>query len=256
MRRKFVAGNWKMNTLRQSAVDLAATLARELAAGAADVQVAVCPPFSYLVPVSEAIRGSGVELGAQNACYEKPGAFTGETGVDMLKDVGCAWVILGHSERRAIFGETDELIAKKVKASLAGGLQVILCLGETLVQRQHGQTEAVLESQLAGSLAGVSAGDLAQMVIAYEPVWAIGTGVVATTEQAESAHAHLRRWLANRYNPVQAQAMRILYGGSVKPDNALALLSQPDIDGALVGGASLKAADFLAIVRAASAAAK
>jgi triosephosphate isomerase len=250
MRRKFVAGNWKMNTLRQSAVELAGALAKAIPTQLPKVQVAVCPPFPYLEAVRTAIAGSGVELGAQNAYHENPGAFTGEVAIPMLKDVGCAWVILGHSERRAILGETDDLVAKKVAASLRGGLPVILCVGETLAQREANQTETVLDSQMAGSLAGIDAAAMANVVIAYEPVWAIGTGVTATTEQAQSAHAHLRSWLKNRYNPQVAAATRILYGGSVKPDNAGQLLGQPDVDGALVGGASLKAADFLAIIQA------
>jgi triosephosphate isomerase len=251
MRRKFVAGNWKMNTLAQSAGELASALAQALPGKLPQVEVAVCPPFPYLAAVGAAIAGSGVELGAQNASHEKPGAFTGEVAIEMLRDLGCAWVILGHSERRLIMGESNELISKKTLAAIAGGLPVILCVGETLAQRQANQTESVLDSQMEGSLAGVDAAALEKVVIAYEPVWAIGTGVTATTEQAQSAHAHLRTWLKSRYNPELAQATRILYGGSVKPDNAASLLGQPDVDGALVGGASLKAADFLAIVRAA-----
>lgn len=250
MRRKFVAGNWKMNLVRQSAVELAGAIAKAVPAALPKVQVAVCPPFPWLDAVRGVIAGSGVELGGQNVYHEQPGAFTGEVAVGMLKDVGCAWVILGHSERRAILGESDELISKKVAASLKGGLPVILCVGETLAQRQANQTEAVLDGQMAGSLAGIETAAMDQVVIAYEPVWAIGTGVTATTEQAQSAHAHLRRWLTNRYNPGVAAATRILYGGSVKPDNAGQLLGQADVDGALVGGASLKAADFLAIIQA------
>jgi triosephosphate isomerase len=197
------------------------------------------------------VSGSGVELGAQNAWHEKPGAFTGEIAIEMLLDVGCRWVILGHSERRLIVGETDELISRKTRAAVAGGLDVILCVGETLSQRQAGQTEQVLDSQMLGSLAGIDDRAFASIVIAYEPVWAIGTGVTATTEQAESAHSHLRKWLATRYNPRIAAETRILYGGSVKPQNAGSLLEQPDVDGALVGGASLKFDDFLPIIRAA-----
>lgn len=249
MRRKFVAGNWKMNTLRASAVELAAAVARA-AGGASQAQIAVCPPFPYLAAVADAIRGSAVELGAQNVYHERPGAFTGEISVDMLKDTGCVWVIVGHSERRLILGETDALIAKKVAAAIAGGLRVILCVGETLAQRQAGQTEQTLDTQLDGSLTGIAVEAMSQIVLAYEPVWAIGTGVVATTEQAQSAHAHLRRRLANRYNSQVAEATRILYGGSVKPDNAAGLLAEPDVDGALVGGASLKAGDFMGIVQA------
>lgn len=251
MRRKFVAGNWKMNTLGQSAVELARVLAQALPQAMPQVQVAVCPPFPYLATVGAALAGSAVELGAQNVSHEKPGAFTGEIALEMLRDLGCRWVILGHSERRLIMGESDSLISKKVAAALAGAVPAILCVGETLAQREAGQTEAVLDSQMQGSLAGVDPAAMNQVVIAYEPVWAIGTGVTATTQQAQSAHAHLRSWLATRYNPSVAEQTRILYGGSVKPDNAQSLLGQPDVDGALVGGASLKAADFLAIVRAA-----
>jgi triosephosphate isomerase (TIM) len=203
--------------------------------------------------VKDAIAGSGVALGAQNCYHEKPGAFTGEVAVDMLLDVGCRWVILGHSERRLIIGETDELISRKVAAAISGGLPVILCVGETLDQRQANQTEAVLNAQMGGSLATADEGAMAQIVIAYEPVWAIGTGVTATTEQAESAHRYLRSWLSSRYNSGVAEATRILYGGSVKAQNAAALMGQPNVDGALVGGASLKADDFLPIVRAAEA---
>ncbi|HTI52062.1 MAG TPA: triose-phosphate isomerase, partial [Planctomycetaceae bacterium] len=201
MRRKFVAGNWKMNTLVRSAGELAAALAQALPAKLPRVQVAVCPPFPYLATVGAAVAGSGVELGAQNAWHEKPGAYTGEIAVEMLRDLGCAWVILGHSERRLILGESDELISKKSVAALQGGLPVILCVGETLAQRQANQTESVLDSQMQGSLAGIDAAAMEKVVIAYEPVWAIGTGVTATTEQAQSAHAHLRSWLKSRYNP-------------------------------------------------------
>jgi len=251
MRRLFVAGNWKMNTLSRTAVDLASALAKAVPAGLPQVQVAVCPPFPYLAQVGAAVAGSGVELGAQNVWNEKPGAYTGEVAVDMLVDVGCQWVILGHSERRSILGETDELILKKSLAAVAQGLSVILCVGETLSQRQAGETEKVLDGQMQGSLAGIDEQTFSKFVIAYEPVWAIGTGVTATTEQAESAHLHLRRWLQTRYNSGVAAATRILYGGSVKPQNAQSLLEQPDVDGALVGGASLKLDDFLPIIRAA-----
>ncbi|HEY2250745.1 MAG TPA: triose-phosphate isomerase [Planctomycetaceae bacterium] len=251
MRRLFVAGNWKMNTLGPSAVELAAALAKAVPAPLPAVEVAICPPFPYLAAVATAIAGSGVELGAQNVWHEKPGAYTGEVAVEMLVDLRCRWVIIGHSERRQILGETDEIISKKTLAALAKGLSVILCVGETLAQRQAGETERVLDSQMQGSLAGVAEQAFGKIVVAYEPVWAIGTGVTATTEQAESAHLHLRKWLGTRYNSSIAAAMRILYGGSVKAQNALALMEQPDVDGALVGGASLKVDDFLPIVRAA-----
>ena len=240
-----------MNTLRQSAVELAGAVARAVPAELPAVEVAVCPPFPYLAAVATAIAGSGVELGAQNVWNEKPGAYTGEVAVEMLVDLGCRWVIVGHSERRQILCETDQIVSKKTLAALAKGLSVILCVGETLSQRQAGETERVLDSQMQGSLTGVVQQAFGQIVIAYEPVWAIGTGVTATTEQAESAHLHLRRWLESRYNPDIAVATRILYGGSVKAQNALSLLEQPDVDGALVGGASLKADDFLPIVRVA-----
>lgn len=240
-----------MNTLTQSAVDLAGALARAVPAPLPGVQVAVCPPFPYLSAVGKAVAASGIELGAQNAWHEPPGAFTGEVAVEMLLDLGCRHVILGHSERRQILGETDEIINKKAHTAVARGLAVILCVGETLAERQANQTEQVLDAQMQGSLAGVDEAAFKSFVIAYEPVWAIGTGVTATTEQAESAHAHLRRWLGTRYNSQTAAATRILYGGSVKAQNAQSLLEQPNVDGALVGGASLKVDDFLPIIHAA-----
>jgi triosephosphate isomerase len=252
MRRLFVAGNWKMTQTRASAV----ALAREVAVGAksavSEVDVAVAPPFVYLAAVKEALGGSDVRLAAQNAYFEEPGAFTGEVALDMLKDVGCEWVILGHSERRHILGESDELINRKVRAALGKGLGVILCVGELIEEREAGLTETVLDRQMKGGLAGVSAEQMAHVVMAYEPVWAIGTGLTATPAQAESAHAHLRNWLTSRYNSDVAEATRIQYGGSVKPDNAAELLAQPNVDGALVGGASLKAETFLPIVEAAA----
>lgn len=251
MRRLFVAGNWKMNTLAPSAVELAGGVAKAVPSKLPEVDVAVCPPFPYLAAVATAIAGSGVVLGAQDVWHEKPGAYTGEVAVEMLLDLGCQWVIIGHSERRQILGETDEIISKKMLAALAKGLSAILCVGETLAQRQAGETERVLDSQMQGSLAGVAEQAFDKIVIAYEPVWAIGTGVTATTEQAELAHLHLRKWLGSRYNSSIAAATRILYGGSVKAQNALSLMEQPDVDGALVGGASLKVDDFLPIVRAA-----
>ena len=251
MRRLFVAGNWKMNTTLQSGTALAAEIAAQVPSSASGVEVMVAPPFPYLLPVREKLEGSGVALGAQNAYFEDPGAFTGEVAIEMLTEVGCRWVILGHSERRHVLGETDSLINKKVTAALRKGLPVILCVGETLDEREANRTEQVLDTQMAGGLAGVDAGAMKDVVIAYEPVWAIGTGRTATPEQAESAHAYLRNWLGNRYNSSIAEATRLLYGGSVKPDNAAGLLGQPNVDGALVGGASLKADQFLGIVRAA-----
>lgn len=252
MRRKFVAGNWKMNTDRATGRSLASEIAAAAPKGYG-VDVLVAPPFPYLLPVSEAIKASSVMLGAQNSHFEGSGAFTGEVSLGMLKDVGCDYVILGHSERRQLFGEADDLINKKVQAAIASGLKVILCVGETLEERDGEKTEKVLETQLSGCLKGCTAEQLKDLVIAYEPVWAIGTGRNATPEQAQAAHAFIRGWLAAQLGAAVGDATRIQYGGSVKPDNAASLLGQPDVDGALVGGASLKADSFLAIVRAAEA---
>lgn len=251
MRRFLVAGNWKMNTDQASGTELAGALAKAAAESHDGAEVLVCPPYPYLSAVGAAASGSAVQLGAQDVYFEASGAFTGEVSVGMLKDVGCTHVILGHSERRHVMGESDELINQKVKAGIDGGLQVILCVGELLSEREAGDTEAVLDRQMAGGLDGVSEEAAADIVIAYEPVWAIGTGVTATPDQAESAHAHLRNWLAERYNPAFADRVRILYGGSVKPDNAETLMQQPNVDGALVGGASLKAELFVPIIEAA-----
>jgi triosephosphate isomerase (TIM) len=250
MRQKFVAGNWKMYTNTATAKQLAAAVVKGLG-GETRVRVAVCPPAPYLIPVGEVLRGSAVALGAQNAFTEKEGAFTGEVSPVMLADVGCKYVILGHSERRHKLGETDAFINRKVHAALAAGLQAILCVGETLAERQGNRTEAVLDTQLDGSLAGLDAADLAKVVLAYEPVWAIGTGQNATPEQAQQAHAFIRARVAGKFGDVAAQALVIQYGGSVKPDNAASLFQQPDVDGGLIGGASLNADQFLAIVRAA-----
>ncbi len=247
MRRPFIAGNWKMNLNRAEAVALAKAVA-EQSAGVADADLAVCPPSVYLEAVGKALQGSKVGLGAQNMYHEASGAFTGEISAAMLVDLGCRYVILGHSERRHVLGETDADINRKVIAALKAGLTPIVCVGELLSEREAGQTSAVIRRQFDGSLAGVSAADLAKIVIAYEPVWAIGTGKVATPEQAEEVHLDLRKIMTERYNAGLAQQVRIQYGGSVKPNNAAELLSQPDIDGALVGGASLKADDFFGIV--------
>ncbi len=250
MREKFVAGNWKMYTTAATAKALATAVVQGLGAEKR-VRVAVCPPAPYLAVVAEALRGSAVELGGQNCYTEKEGAFTGEVSPTMLADVGCRWVILGHSERRHKLGETDAFVNRKVHAALAAGLHVILCVGETLEERQADRTETVLDAQLSGSLAGMDAAGMRRLVLAYEPVWAIGTGVNATPEQAQQAHAYIRRKIAERFGEEAARALPIQYGGSVKPDNAAALLHQPDVDGGLIGGASLKAEPFLAIVRAA-----
>jgi triosephosphate isomerase len=250
MRTPFVAGNWKMFTNNATARQLATAVVRGLG-DEKRVAVALCPPFPYLASVAEALSGSSVALGAQNCYPEKEGAFTGEVSPVMLVDVGCRYVILGHSERRHKLGESDAFINRKVQAALAAGLEVILCLGETLQERQANHTEAVLDSQLSGSLAGLDAAALRRVVLAYEPVWAIGTGQNATPEQAQQAHTFIRGRIRQRFGEESAAALLIQYGGSVKPDNAAALFRQPDVDGGLIGGASLNAEQFLAIVRAA-----
>jgi triosephosphate isomerase (TIM) len=247
MRRKFIAGNWKMNLDRKAAVALAEGVARE-AEKYTGVDVAVCPPACYLDHVGQVIKGSKVALGAQNVYDQPNGAFTGEISTAMLCDLGVKYVILGHSERRHILGETDAAINKKVHTTLKAGLTPIVCVGELLSEREAGQTHQVIQTQFDGSLAGVSADDLKKVVIAYEPVWAIGTGKVATPQQAEEVHLGLRKIISQRYNNEVAQLVPIQYGGSVKPDNARELLGQPDIDGALVGGASLKIDQFMGIV--------
>ena len=249
MRKKFIAGNWKMNTRSIDAELLAAAVVKGLG-GETRVDVAVCPPFPLLPRVAQVVKGTAVALGAQN-CYPKDdGAFTGEVSPAILVDVGCQLVIVGHSERRQIFKETDAFINDKVHAALKAKLKVILCIGETLDERKANKTEAVLDAQLTGSLAKITAEQVKNMVLAYEPVWAIGTGVNATPQQAQDAHAFVRKRVGQLCGEAAAQAVVIQYGGSVKPDNAATLLGQPDVDGALVGGASLKAEDFLAIVRA------
>jgi triosephosphate isomerase (TIM) len=247
MRRQFIAGNWKMNLNRASAVALAEGLVKATA-GIDGVDVAVCPPSCYLEAVGKAIAGSKVALGAQNMYHEKDGAFTGELSAAMLCDLGCKYVILGHSERRHILGETDAAINKKVLAALAVGLTPIVCVGELLSEREAGRTSAVIRTQFEGSLAGLTAEQMEKLVIAYEPVWAIGTGKVATPQQAEEVHLDLRKIMTERYNQNVAEKVCIQYGGSVKPDNAAVLLGQPNIDGALVGGASLKVDQFLGII--------
>ena len=250
MRRPFIAGNWKMFKTRGEAVALARGIAAGVTAGG-EVDVAVCPPSVYLDAVGQAIRGSAVGLGGQNMYHEKFGAFTGEINAEMLLDVGCKYVILGHSERRQVFAETDALINRKVHAAIKLGLIPIVCLGETLDQRKAGKTQDIVRGQFDGSLAGLTAEQMQQTVIAYEPVWAIGTGVKASPEQAEEVHADLRKLIEARYNSQVASAVRIQYGGSVKPDNAAETLAQPNVDGALVGGASLEVDGFLAIIAAA-----
>lgn len=250
MRAKFVAGNWKMYTSAAAARELAAAVAAGVSADAG-VTVAVCPPFPWLASVADVLKGTSVSLGGQNCHTEKEGAFTGEVSAPMLKDVGCEYVIVGHSERRHGLGETDDFLNRKAKAALAAGLKVIFCIGELLGEREANKTEAVLETQLKQGLAGLTTEQMRSVVMAYEPVWAIGTGKVATPEQAQAAHAFIRGKLGEQFDAATAANVQIQYGGSVKPDNAAGLMSLPDVDGALVGGASLKADQFLAIVNAA-----
>ncbi len=251
MRRPFVAGNWKMNLNRAQAVELAAGLAAK-AGDYGHVEIGVCPPSIYLEAVRQALGSSSIGLGAQNCHQEVPKkAFTGEVSPAMLVDIGCKYVILGHSERRHTFQESSQDVNQKLLAALAIGLTPIVCVGELLEERKAGKTQAVVQEQFDGSLAGLTADQVGKIVIAYEPVWAIGTGVVATPEQAEEVHADLRRLLESRYNPAVAASVRIQYGGSVTAENAKTLLSQPNIDGALVGGAALKVDSFLGILAAA-----
>jgi triosephosphate isomerase len=249
-RQKFVCGNWKMHkTIAETAA-----LVRELRAALGDVagkvQVAVAPPFTSLAAAVEAARGSTIEVAAQDVHWEKQGAFTGEVSAAMLADVGCQHGIVGHSERRQLFGETDEAVRKKVGALLAAGVRPIVCVGETLAEREAGRTVEVVDRQVRQGLAGLSVEELGRITIAYEPVWAIGTGKTASAAQAQEVHAAIREMLRDIGAPV-ADQIRVQYGGSVKPENAAELMTQPDVDGALVGGASLKAADFVAIVKGA-----
>jgi triosephosphate isomerase len=252
-RRPMVAGNWKMNTDRAGAL----RLALDVADGARDltgsVDVAVCPPFVYIDAVGRALSaaGSAVALGAQDVYFEPDGAFTGEVSAAMLRDLACSYVLTGHSERRHVLGESDELVAQKTAAVLSAGLSCILCVGETIEQRRANRTDEVNEARARAALKGLTPTQLERLTVAYEPVWAIGTGMTATPADAQDAHAKIRRVLHAVVGESLSQSIRILYGGSVKPSNAAELFSQPDIDGGLIGGASLKASDFLAIVRAA-----
>ena len=250
MRKPIVAGNWKMNKTVGEALALVEELKKDLA-GESHVDVVLCPPFTALQAVAQAIKGTKIDLGAQNAHAEKSGAFTGEVSVEMLREVGCHYVILGHSERRQYFKESDELVNKKAKAVLAAGLHPIVCVGELLQQREAGQMQQVGETQVRGSLAGFSANDFLNSVVAYEPVWAIGTGKTATPAQAQEVHALIRGVLKSMADDHVAQSVRIQYGGSVKASNAKALFGQVDIDGGLIGGASLDARSFVDIVRGA-----
>jgi triosephosphate isomerase len=248
MRRKLVVGNWKMNGSRTSnAVLLSEIVAGLAASGAAS---AVCVPAPYLAQCQAQLAGSPLGWGAQDVSAHASGAYTGEISVAMLQDFGCGYVVIGHSERRAYHGESDAQVAAKTVAALAAGITPIVCIGETLAQREAGQTDAVVAQQLGAVLAAISADDVAKLVLAYEPVWAIGTGKTATPQMAQDVHQVLRAQLAAK-NAVAAAGVQILYGGSMKPENAKELMAMPDIDGGLIGGAALKAADFLAIIHAA-----
>ncbi len=248
-RTPFVGGNWKMNTDARSGSELASSLASGLA-GTAGVDVAIFPPFVYLREIGSGLATSDILLGAQDVYDQPDGAFTGEISIGMLKDCAVRSVLTGHSERRHVIGESDTIVNRKTRAVLDAGLQCVLCIGETLDQRESGKTDAINEHQTRAGLEGVSKEQLASVVIAYEPVWAIGTGKTATPRDAQDAHANIRELIANMYDQEAADAIRIIYGGSMKPGNAEELMSMADIDGGLVGGASLKAEDFLSIIRA------
>ncbi len=249
MRKKLIAGNWKMHLSADEAVELAKSIVS--AAGDNGPDVLLCPSFTLLSYVKHVVTGSRVAVGAQNVYWEPKGAFTGEISASMLVDAGCSHVIIGHSERRQYFGETDASVNRRTRAALDAGLVPIVCVGETLEEREEGHTEEVIEQQISGAFERFTAEDMQKIVVAYEPVWAIGTGKTATPDTAQQVHALIRSWITERYSDKVAQEIRILYGGSMKPSNAVELLSQEDIDGGLVGGASLKADQFSEIIKAA-----
>lgn len=247
-RTPLIAGNWKMFKTGREAVETAKALAEKVQT-VSGVDVMIAPAFTALSLVSEALKETNIALGAQNLHWEMEGAFTGEISAPMLKAAGCSHVIIGHSERRQYFGETDETVNRRIKAALEHDLVPVFCIGETETEREAEETFSVLDKQIKKGLEGFSFGDLDKLVIAYEPVWAIGTGKTATTEQAQEVHGFIRSMIGDHYGDTLAKAVRILYGGSVKPDNASALMAMPDVDGALVGGASLDAETFSRIVR-------
>jgi triosephosphate isomerase len=247
-RKIFIAGNWKMNTTAREAAALAKDVVEKMGT-VTDVDIAVCPPYTNLSAVAEAIKGSSVKLGAQDVHWEEKGAFTGKVSCDMLKSVGVTYVIIGHSEQRQYFDETNETVNKKVKATLAAGLLPIICVGETLEERKGGKMDAVIEGQTKGAFEGLTKEDALKCTIAYEPVWAIGTGETATPQQANEAHVFIRKIVAEIFDEQTAGEIRIQYGGSMKPGNAAELLAQTDVDGGLIGGAALKADSFFGIVK-------
>jgi triosephosphate isomerase len=250
MRTPFVVGNWKLNKTIAESLALVTELKNQLGA-VKGVAVGVAPVFTSLAAVAKRLEGSAIATCGQTCHWESSGAWTGEVSAPLLADAGASWVIVGHSERRQFFGDTNELVGKRARAALAAGLGVIVCVGEMLAERDAGRTLAVVDAQLEGGLAGIDASSAAKLVVAYEPVWAIGTGRTATPAQAQEVHAHIRKRLVERFGDAAATTIRIQYGGSVKPSNAEALMAEADIDGALVGGASLEAVDFIAIVKAA-----
>jgi triosephosphate isomerase len=250
-RKKLIAGNWKMNKTSSDAVGLVADLVAAVGQST-EVDVVICPPFTSIESVGKALEGSNLKLGAQNMHPEASGAYTGEVSAGMLRSLFATHVILGHSERRSLFGETDEFINKKVLAALKNGLRPILCVGETLAEREGGATLKIVQAQLERGLEGVSKEQATSVIVAYEPVWAIGTGKVATSEQAQEVHAFIRSLLTKLFGEPVSQRVRILYGGSMKPSNAPELLGQADIDGGLIGGASLEARSFVDLIKAAA----
>jgi len=247
-RQSVIAGNWKMYKTNSEAEAMVKEL-RTLVDSTQDVVAVVCPPFTALATVAKALEGSRIAVGGQDVYWEDQGAFTGQVSVGMLAGCGCSYVIIGHSERRQFFGETDQTVNRKLKKALTSALQPIVCVGEMLAERESGRVREVVLGQMEGGLAGLTAEDVSRIIIAYEPVWAIGTGKTATPEIAEEVHSMIRTWLVERYSPQVADKVRILYGGSVKPDNIKELMAQKDIDGALVGGASLDAKSFAKIVK-------
>lgn len=249
MRKKIIAANWKMNKDVKETTEFISAFQKEMQGYDCPSEVVICPPFTALHAAARNLQGSDFKLGAQNLHFEDDGAFTGEVSARMLKSLGVVYVIVGHSERRQYFGETDEIVSKKVMKALTSDLKVILCVGETLSERDGGVTEKVLDRQVRAALSGITAQNMATLVVAYEPIWAIGTGRNATPQQAEEAHAFIRSVVSSLFDRNVASALTIQYGGSVKPDNAAQLLSQPDVDGALVGGASLKPDSFAKIVK-------
>jgi triosephosphate isomerase len=248
MRKPIIAGNWKLNKTSQEAVELVTLLRRELA-DVTEVDIVICPPFTVLSDVHDLLIDSNIGLGAQNLYWEDSGAFTGEISAPMIKSTGAQYVIIGHSERRQFFGETDQTVNKKIKAALKHGLTPIVCVGENLQERESNKTLLVIKAQVEGSLQGFTSNEFEQMIIAYEPVWAIGTGKNATAQQAQEVHQYIRELIKNMAGQEIAEGICIQYGGSVKPENIAELIEQPDIDGALVGGASLKSDSFVGIIK-------